>query len=255
MYDLRLTWKKGLRKNIPKEINHYFLINSHVSAVKTTSLDVSLLTFKPSVNAWLHLENRMPCVVYTASWLKVRIITANWDNSARWTKNILHLLHSVLIFEIRITLFSSWKHFMFLCYQIWQVLYVIIKCSSFSISNVLLQLRSTRVLQRLTVLDAQTQDIFMLFSTQAHLLHLFGQDAKNRWMLFPLKKHRGKKEWRDERTMFNMQKFSTRKGKFPPPPPQKKKTPSRKNTKGVRKLTKYHWSHLKRNRNRSENKG
>lgn len=161
----------------------------------------------------------------------------------------------VLIFEIRITLFSSWKHFMFLCYQIWQVLYVIIKCSSFTISNVLLQLRSTRVLQRLTVLDAQTQDIFMLFSTQAHLLHLFGQDAKNRWMLFPLKKHRGKKEWRDERTMFNMQKFSTRKGKFPPPPPQKKKTPSRKNTKGVRKLTKYHWSHLKRNRNRSENKG
>lgn len=129
----------------------------------------------------------------------------------------------VLIFEIRITLFSSWKHFMFLCYQIWQVLYVIIKCSSFTISNVLLQLRSTRVLQRLTVLDAQTQDIFMLFSTQAHLLHLFGQDAKNWWMLFPLKKHRGKKEWRDERSMFNMQKFSTRKGKFPPPPPQKKK--------------------------------
>lgn len=128
----------------------------------------------------------------------------------------------VLIFEIRITLFSSWKHFMFLCYQIWQVLYVIIKCSSFSISNILLQLRSTRVLQRLTVLDAQTQDIFMLFSTQAHLLHLFGQDAKNWWMLFPLKKHRGKKEWRDERSMFNMQKFSTRKGKFPPPPPQKK---------------------------------
>lgn len=37
------------------------------------------------------------------------------------------------------------------------------------------------------------------------------------------KKHRGKKEWRDERSMFNMQKFSTRKGKFPPPPPQKKK--------------------------------
>lgn len=144
----------------------------------------------------------------------------------------------VLIFEIRITLFSSWKHFMFLCYQIWQVLYVIIKCSSFSISNVLLQLRSTRVLQRLTVLDAQTQDIFMLFSTQAHLLHLFGQDAKNWWMLFPLKKHRGKKEWRDERTMFNMQKFSTRKGKFLPPPPQKKKNTFKEKYKGSTKINK-----------------
>lgn len=145
----------------------------------------------------------------------------------------------VLIFEIRITLFSSWKHFMFLCYQIWQVLYVIIKCSSFSISNILLQLRSTRVLQRLTVLDAQTQDIFMLFSTQAHLLHLFGQDAKNWWMLFPLKKkHRGKKEWRDERSMFNMQKFSTRKGKFPPPPPQKKKNTFKEKYKGSTKINK-----------------
>lgn len=144
----------------------------------------------------------------------------------------------VLIFEIRITLFSSWKHFMFLCYQIWQVLYVIIKCSSFTISNVLLQLRSTRVLQRLTVLDAQTQDIFMLFSTQAHLLHLFGQDAKNWWMLFPLKKHRGKKEWRDERSMFNMQKFSTRKGKFPPPPPQKKKNTFKEKYKGSTKINK-----------------
>lgn len=144
----------------------------------------------------------------------------------------------VLIFEIRITLFSSWKHFMFLCYQIWQVLYVIIKCSSFTISNILLQLRSTRVLQRLTVLDAQTQDIFMLFSTQAHLLHLFGQDAKNWWMLFPLKKHRGKKEWRDERSMFNMQKFSTRKGKFLPPPPQKKKNTFKEKYKGSTKINK-----------------
>lgn len=144
----------------------------------------------------------------------------------------------VLIFEIRITLFSSWKHFMFLCYQIWQVLYVIIKCSSFTISNILLQLRSTRVLQRLTVLDAQTQDIFMLFSTQAHLQHLFGQDAKNWWMLFPLKKHRGKKEWRDERSMFNMQKFSTRKGKFPPPPPQKKKNTFKEKYKGSTKINK-----------------
>lgn len=144
----------------------------------------------------------------------------------------------VLIFEIRITLFSSWKHFMFLCYQIWQVLYVIIKCSSFTISNILLQLRSTRVLQRLTVLDARTQDIFMLFSTQAHLLHLFGQDAKNWWMLFPLKKHRGKKEWRDERSMFNMQKFSTRKGKFLPPPPQKKKNTFKEKYKGSTKINK-----------------
>lgn len=162
----------------------------------------------------------------------------------------------VLIFEIRITLFSSWKHFMFLCYQIWQVLYVIIKCSSFTISNILLQLRSTRVLQRLTVLDARTQDIFMLFSTQAHLLHLFGQDAKNWWMLFPLKKNtEGKKNGEMKDQCSTCRSLARGKGNSFHPPLKKKKTPSRKNTKGVRKLTKYHWSHLKRNRNRSENKG
>lgn len=130
----------------------------------------------------------------------------------------------VLIFEIRITLFSSWKHFMFLCYQIWQVLYVIIKCSSFSISNVLLQLRSTRVLQRLTVLDARTQDIFMLFSTQAHLLHLFGQDAKNWWMLFPLKKNtEGKKNGEMKDQCSTCRSLARGKGNSLHPPLKKKK--------------------------------
>lgn len=144
----------------------------------------------------------------------------------------------VLIFEIRITLFSSWKHFMFLCYQIWQVLYVIIKCSSFSISNVLLQLRSTRVLQRLTVLDAQTQDIFMLFSTQAHLLHLFGQDAKNWWMLFPLKKNtEGKKNGEMKDQCSTCRSLARGKGNSLHPPLKKKNTFKEK-YKGSTKINK-----------------
>lgn len=52
------------------------------------------------------------------------------------------------------------------------------------------------------------------------------------------KKHRGKKEWRDERSMFNMQKFSTRKGKFLPPPPQKKKNTFKEKYKGSTKINK-----------------
>lgn len=144
----------------------------------------------------------------------------------------------VLIFEIRITLFSSWKHFMFLCYQIWQVLYVIIKCSSFSISNILLQLRSTRVLQRLTVLDAQTQDIFMLFSTQAHLLHLFGQDAKNWWMLFPLKKNtEGKKNGEMKDQCSTCRSLARGKGNSLHPPLKKKNTFKEK-YKGSTKINK-----------------
>lgn len=57
------------------------------------------------------------------------------------------------------------------------------------------------------------------------------------------KKKRGKKLQRDHRTIFNMQKVSTSKGKFSP---HKKKPPSMKNMKGVQELIKCHWNHLKK---------